>query len=128
MTVIVVKIYTVTSQVCVEWEAERELEVCVVSAEGLVMVESEDTISLPLPYVLTRLVTPELTSSFTSRIQEAGRCPVWRAVNVFTLENMVSCGAELEAILNLFVSRTIFTTHTWNSMFGISMEPRIMIP
>ena len=59
MTVIVVKIYTVTSQVCVEWEAERELEVCVVSAEGLVMVESEDTISLPLPYVLTRLVTPE---------------------------------------------------------------------
>ena len=87
----VIKIlYTVTSQVCVEWEAERELQVCVVSAEGLVMVESEDTISLPLPYVLTRLVTPEVSSSFTSRIEEAGRCPVWRAVKVFTLENMVS--------------------------------------
>ena len=86
----VIKIlYTVTSQVCVEWEAERELQVCVVSAEGLVMVESEDTISLPLPYVLTRLVTPEVSSSFTSRIEEAGRCPVWRAVNLFTLENMV---------------------------------------
>ena len=41
------------------WEAERELEVIVVSGEGLMMVENEDTISLPLPYVLTRLVTPE---------------------------------------------------------------------
>ena len=56
----VIKIlYTVTSQVCVEWEAERELQVCVVSAEGLVMVESEDTISLPAPYVVTRLSTAE---------------------------------------------------------------------
>ena len=78
-----------TSQVCLQWEAERELQVCVVSGEGLVMVESEDTLSLPLPYVLTRLVTPEVTSTFTTRIEEAGRCPVWRAVNLFTLENMV---------------------------------------
>ena len=82
-------IFCMTSQVCLQWEAERELQVCVVSGEGLVMVESEDTLSLPLPYVLTRLVTPEVTSTFTTRIEEAGRCPVWRAVNLFTLENMV---------------------------------------
>ena len=52
-------IFPITSQVCLSWKAERELEVIVVSGEGLMMVESEDTISLPLPYVLTRLVTPE---------------------------------------------------------------------
>ena len=52
-------LFSVTPQVCLSWQAERELEVIVVSGEGLMMVESEDTISLPLPYVLTRLVTPE---------------------------------------------------------------------
>ena len=72
-----------------EWKEEQKLEVCVVSGEALMMVESEDTISLPLPYVLTRLITPELTSSFTSRIEDLGRCPVWRAANVFSLENTV---------------------------------------
>ena len=105
----VIKIlYTVTSQVCVEWEAERELQVCVVSAEGLVMVESEDTISLPLPYVLTRLVTPEVSSSFTSRIEEAGRCPVWRAVKVFTLENMVSSDPGVRfSLRRLFLEQSL---------------------
>ena len=45
-------------QVCLELEA-AQLHVCVVSGEGLSMVETEDTISLPAPYVVTRLSTAE---------------------------------------------------------------------
>ena len=38
---------------------DRQLHVCVVSGEGLMMVETEETISLPSPYVVTRLVAAE---------------------------------------------------------------------
>ena len=48
----------VVLQVCLELEA-AQLHVCVVSGEGLSMVETEDTISLPAPYVVTRLSTAE---------------------------------------------------------------------
>ena len=50
--------YCVYYQVCLEME-EHCLHVCVVSAEGLMMVETDDTLSLPSPYVVTRLQTPE---------------------------------------------------------------------
>ena len=53
------KVLNVSSpQVCLEME-EHCLHVCVVSGEGLMMVETDDTLSLPSPYVVTRLQTPE---------------------------------------------------------------------
>ena len=45
-------------QVCLEMEDHR-LHVCVVSAEGLMMVETDDTLSLPSPYTVTQLSTQE---------------------------------------------------------------------
>ena len=51
-------VLNVSSQVCLEME-EHCLHVCVVSGEGLMMVETDDTLSLPSPYVVTRLQTPE---------------------------------------------------------------------
>jgi len=52
------------------------------------MVETEDTISLPSPYVITYLSNSEYTKFFTTHVENVGRCPVWQATHTFNLENM----------------------------------------
>ena len=71
------------------------------------MVETEDTISLPSPYVITYLSNSEwvnnnklidnqlknvfrYTKFFSTHVDNIGRCPVWQATHTFNLENMVN--------------------------------------
>ena len=82
-----------------------KLVIRVLSAEGLTMVENEDTLSLPSPYVITRLTSSgymllilrkynifmlRISHSFATQVEETGSCPVWEAEHDFTAKNKVN--------------------------------------